>query len=98
MIDHIGPAADAASDRQKAVYRDSRTKGQLIQGEQRLQRAHKRVRVRLRRCRTVANGMAGTGVTGGADGVEPRLAEVMAAANYHLVRGGHQRLEVWASA
>lgn len=30
--------------------------------------------------------------------VEQRLAEVLAASDYYLVRGGHQRLEVWASA
>jgi hypothetical protein len=31
-------------------------------------------------------------------GLEPRLAEVLAAANYHLVRAGHDELEVWGSA
>ena len=30
--------------------------------------------------------------------LEPRLAEVLAASNYYLIRGGHQQLEVWASA
>jgi hypothetical protein len=30
--------------------------------------------------------------------LEPRLAEVLAASSYYLVRGGHQQLEVWASA
>ncbi|WP_316163437.1 DEAD/DEAH box helicase [Bradyrhizobium sp. SZCCHNRI20481] len=30
--------------------------------------------------------------------VEPRLAEVLAAANYYLIRGGHHQLEVWGSA
>jgi len=36
------------------------------------------------------------GITKG--GLEPRLAEVLAAANYHLVRAGHAELEVWGSA
>jgi hypothetical protein len=31
-------------------------------------------------------------------GLEQKLAEVLAAANYHLVRAGHDALEVWASA
>lgn len=30
--------------------------------------------------------------------LEPRLAEVLAASSYYLVRSGHQQLEVWASA
>jgi hypothetical protein len=30
-------------------------------------------------------------------GLEPRLAEVLAAANSHLVRAGHDELEVWGS-
>lgn len=36
------------------------------------------------------------GITKG--GLLPRLAEVLAAANYHLVRAGHDELEVWGSA
>lgn len=31
-------------------------------------------------------------------GIEQRLAEVLAAANFHLVRAGHDELEVWGSA
>jgi hypothetical protein len=36
------------------------------------------------------------GITKG--GLEPRLAEVLSAASYHLVRAGHEELEVWGSA
>lgn len=36
------------------------------------------------------------GITKG--GLQPRMAEMLAAANYHLVRAGHEELEVWGSA
>ncbi|WP_164940367.1 DEAD/DEAH box helicase [Bradyrhizobium zhanjiangense] len=50
------------------------------------------------KCRPVKFGMVVVqpGVTKA--GLEPRLAEVLAAASYHLVRSGHAELEVWASA
>jgi hypothetical protein len=36
------------------------------------------------------------GITKG--GLEPRMAEMLAAANYHLVRAGQEELEVWGNA
>jgi superfamily II DNA or RNA helicase len=65
--------------------------GRLIRGDEASMRA-------LAARRPVKFGMVVVqpGITKG--GLEPRLAEVLAAANYHLVRAGHDELEVWGSA
>ena len=65
--------------------------GKLVRGDEATMRA-------LATRRPVKFGMVVVqpGITKG--GLEPKLAEVMAAANYHLIRAGHDELEVWGSA